>query len=671
MSAPYQGVAKRPKAARRKALPKGSRLVVIGNGMVSCKLCQLLVDAGLNKRLEITIIGRETLPAYDRINLSKFVDSKNADQLILKNQSWYEEHGIQLLLGTEVSSVEQSLKTVRLSNGQSLNYDLLVFATGSRPFVPPIEGSDLPNVFLYRTVQDLETIVAAAHGKQQATVIGGGLLGIEAAQAIQKLGLDAAIVERAAFLMPRQLNQKAANLLQSSVAEQNIALHLGKSSTTITQTGDRLKVSFNSQESFETDLVIISAGITPNSELAAAAGLSVGVRGGIVVDHQLETEDPNILAIGECALLNGRIYGLAAPGYAMARHLVDRIAGKRMEPFPEPDLSTRLKMLGVDVVTIGDSLEEGRQIEFESDGIYRMLIMNGRGELKGGLGVGPWPEAGKVQSLFLDGHRIREKEQDHFLKEGVLAPGGGTTPVNQWPDERVVCNCMAINKGQLVSCLAKCHNDPDQIASATGASTVCGSCRPLLEELCGSTTSPKKAIGTRSLLTASSLALLGVLVTIFAPPMAMAESVESWWYQVDKFWRDNVIKQITGYSLMAIFLIGLLISLRKRFKWFRIGHFAHWRVFHAVFGIVALIALFIHTGFRFGHNLNFWLMFTFVGLNLLGAFAGIVSALESTGTSSTALVARRFRPVLTYAHLVLFWPLPVLLVFHILSVYLY
>ena len=151
----------------------------------------------------------------------------------------------------------------------------------------------------------------------------------------------------------------------------------------------------------------------------------------------------------------------------------------------------------------------------------------------------------------------------------------------------------------------------------------------------------------------------------------MADSVESWRYRVDQFWRDNVIKQITGYSLMGIFLIGLLLSLRKRFKWFRFGHFAYWRVFHTAFGVVALIALFIHTGFRFGHNLNFWLMFTFVALNLLGALAGIFAAIESKGTTKAALTARRFRPALTYLHLALFWPLPVLLTFHILSVYFY
>lgn len=638
--------------------------------MVGAKLCEYLTASKLSSLLDITIIGKEPLPAYDRINLSSFVEHRSADQLIIKDESWYRENNLTLLTGTEVTEVEPKLQCLTLSDGQKLNYDFLVFATGSRPFVPPIPGSDDERVLLYRSIDDLEKIIAQAEGKSKAAVIGGGLLGLEAAQAVQKLGLQAAVIERASFLMPRQLNAPASQLLQKSIEAQDIQLFLGQESTTVVPTDNGLTLQFPEDQSYHCDLVVISAGITPNSELAKDAGLEVGLRGGIVVDQHFETSAENVFAIGECALLDGNIYGLAAPGYSMARHLVARLEGQKIKPFPEPDLSTRLKMLGTDVITIGDPLEEGRRLEFSTEDRYRMLILGPKGELRGGLGVGEWPEGGKVQSLYAEGQLIQKKEQESFLEEGILHPGNEITPIAQWPEERIVCNCMGVTKGQLVSCLAKCQNKPALLAAETSASTVCGSCEPLLEELCGATTTSKPR-GARALLVCSTIALLAVLLAIFLPPPAMADSVESWRYRIDQFWRDNVIKQITGYSLMAIFLIGLLLSLRKRFKWFRFGHFAYWRVFHTAFGVVALIALFIHTGFRFGHNLNFWLMFTFVALNLLGAFAGILAAIESKGTTKAALTARRFRPALTYAHLVLFWPLPVLLTFHILSVYLY
>ena len=220
-----------------------------------------------------------------------------------------------------------------------------------------------------------------------------------------------------------------------------------------------------------------------------------------------------------------------------------------------------------------------------------------------------------------------------------------------------------------MACLERCQSDPDRIASATGASTICGSCRPLLDQLCGTTptTSIKKKSVT-GLLVSSIISLAVVSYALATSPAEMATSVESFWYQVDQLWRDKILKQISGYTLTAIFTIGLLISMRKRITWFNWGTFANWRFFHSAFGLTSLGLLWVHTGFHFGTNLNWWLMFVFVTLNLLGSVAGILAALEAKNTSEKA---RRFRPLLTKAHIFLFWPLPILLTFHILSVYLY
>jgi len=538
-------------------------LLVVGNGMVGAKFCEYLVQEKLARSLEVKVVGAEPLPAYDRIRLSTYVGNRDISKLVLYPESWYADHGIGLLTGNAVEAIDRGKKEVLLSDGSRIGYDVLVLATGSRPFVPPIEGADLPGVFFYRTVADLDAIIAATEGSKEATVIGGGLLGLEAVQAVQKLGLSTAIVERARFLMPQQLNEAASRLLEKIVRSQDIALHLGVGSTTISRCGGRLNLCFDGEGRRGSDLVIISAGITPNSELAEDCGLPVGVRGGVVVDGYFGTEDDSIFAIGECALLNGRTYGLAAPGYAMARHLAGRLGGKKMASFPEPDLSTRLKMLGAEVITIGRPLEEGRRIEFSSDGHYRMITLGVGGLLEGGLGVGPWPEAGKIQTLYAERALIREKERHYFEQEGVLSSDGDQLDVSHWPEERVVCNCMSIKKGKLVNSIEACGRDPDRLASLTGASNVCGSCRPLLEQLCGTPVSVQKQVAGRSLFTVSVLAVFAVLATLLISPPAVADSVESWEYQIEQLWRDSVIKQITGYTLTAIFMAGLLISLRK------------------------------------------------------------------------------------------------------------
>ncbi len=667
----YASRKKRRRASGGLRLDDGSRIVVVGNGMVGHRFCRELVGLELTEKFSVTVVGEEDVAAYDRIQLSGYVDHQDPDRLLLDPESWYEENSITLQLGKAVESIDRDGQEVILEGGETLPFDLLILATGSRPAVPPIEGIQLPEVYLYRTLADIAKITDAATGKKSAFIIGGGLLGLEAAQAVQKLGLQVSVVERARFLMPQQLNETAAGYLEKEITKQGIRVFTGQGETRIEEADNGLTLQLTGRGEYQADLVIVSAGITPNSELAETADLKVGARGGVVVNDQLETEDERIFAIGECALFGGRIYGLAAPGFAMARHVAKRIAGEKTMSFPTPDTSTRLKMLGVDVVTVGDALEDGEIIEFESDEVYRMLVLGPRGRLRGALGVGKWEESGKIQTFFQEEARLKNAEKRYFEKEGVLSFGSGETPVAQLPESRIICNCLGVSKGTLMTCLEKGDPDPGRLAEETGASTICGSCDPLLQQLCGINVPRKRPVASRGLLAASGLALLAVIVTFLAPPVEMAKSVESWWFKVDVFWRDRVTKQITGFSLAGLFFAGVLFSLRKRLPWFRIGHFARWRFFHAAFGLTALIVLFFHTGFRFGHNLNFWLMLTFVLLNLLGAGAGIIAAVESFGTSSAALRARQLRPFFTWAHIVLFWPLPVLLLFHILSVYLY
>lgn len=645
-------------------------LVVVGNGIASLRFCEEAVATGLTRNFRIKVIGGESHPAYDRVRLSHYVKDRSPESLIFHPAEWYQENGITLHTGDPVAAIYPEASRVVTGNGSEFHYDELVLATGSSAFVPPIPGVDLPGVFVYRTLADLDGIIAAAQGARSAAVIGGGLLGLEAAQALGHLGLAATIIERARFPMPRQLNATAGDMITRRIEALGLAFRGGFSTKEIRRTDGRLELLAEDGAVIGADLIVISAGISPNSDIAADAGIPCGVRGGVIVDDALLTSDPHIHAIGECALHRGQIYGLAAPAAAMARHVARKLAGKKTRPFGAPDLSTRLKMLGVEVVVIGNALDRGDAIEFSTEDGYRLITMDAKRVPVGALGIGEWAESSLVHSWYSEGRALRDREIKRFVSTGLFESGATGASVTTWPDERLVCNCAHVSKGALCHAMARGACSPDKLAAVTGASTVCGSCRPLVEELCGAPLSARRGLSPMFLIVMGVAALL-VIAAVFIVRIPHATSVETWHYRLDKWWSETLSKQITGYSLLAASLFGLLISLRKRFPRFRFGAFAKWRVFHAAFGLVSLAVLFAHTGFRFGSNLNATLMASFVGLNLLGALAGVAAGLETRGSPRAAMFSRRIRPGLTIAHYVFFWPLPVLLAFHIASVYLY
>lgn len=642
--------------------------------MVGARLCEKLAASRFTAENCVLVFGEEPRPAYDRVRLSSYVLNRDPSRLELFPASWYEENGFELKTGNRIASIDTEKKTVTDSKGISYEFGSLVFATGSFPFVPPFPGHDLDSVYVYRTIEDLDEICAAAAGAKSAAVIGGGLLGLEAAQALQYLKVkDIHIIELARFLMPQQLNPDASNILLQSIESQGFDLHLGTKTTAIESKKGKLHITLDGSDDVDVDLLIVAAGVRPQSRLAADAGIALGGRGGIKVNNQLETEIPGIYAVGECAEHENRVYGLAAPGFHMAEILAQRLSGNKKALFTGADTSTRLKMMGVDVVTLGDPLQPGDNITYQGDNEYRHLSFDSKLRLQGALFVGSWSEIGQVQTAILQKQKLKTRQREHFESTGQIWSDGGTCSVTTWSDKAIVCNCMQVTKGSLCQLITEGCRDIDALSSQTGAGTVCGSCRPLVAELAGEVL-PASATATpksRALLWFSAVAILAALAVIFTPSLSVPGSVEDPWYKFDFIWRDFVAKQVTGYTLLALSVIGLVMSLRKRLSWFTWGSFINWRAFHAAFGTLSLIGLFAHTGFKFGENLNFWLMFVFVILNVLGAIAGIIASLEVRGTGRAAVYARRLRPSLTWAHLVFFWPFPILLCFHILSAYLY
>ncbi|MEM6278393.1 MAG: FAD-dependent oxidoreductase [Verrucomicrobiota bacterium] len=648
------------------------KLVVVGNGMVGASFCEKLVALGLDEQFEIHVFGEEPRPAYDRVRLSNYVLNHDPARLELLSKEWYESHGIHLHLEERVVSLVPEEKRLTTDQGESHRFDHVVLATGSRPFEPPIPGIDLSNIFVYRTIEDLEQICEAAKGAKSAAILGGGLLGLEAAQALQHLEVESIhVVELANFLMPQQLNPEASDALLQSVEQQGLTLHLGERASGFEKSKDSLTVKLE-KASIDVDLVVVAAGIRPRSELAESSGIELGGRGGIRVDDSLMTSADSVYAIGECAEHRNRIYGLAAPGFRMAEVLAKHLAGKSKVKFEGADTSTRLKMLGVDVITVGNPLQPGKTSEYKNEANYRLLSFDPKGRLSGALIVGSWSEAGQVQAAIQQGRKLRPRHIKEFEETGIIWSESENVSATSWPSEAIVCNCMQVSKATICDQIDSGTRDVEQIKNCTGAGTVCGSCCPLIAELAGEVITEKRGfLSSRFLLAISSSALLLALIIFLFPPLPIAQSVTEGWYQVESIWRDFVAKQITGYTLMGMSALGLVLSLRKRIRWFRFGDFLNWRAIHAGFGLASLFALFAHTGFQFGDNLNFWLMFVFVLLNLLGAFAGIIASLEVRGTGRIAIYARRLRPSLTWAHIVLFWPFPILLGFHILSVYLY
>jgi NADPH-dependent 2,4-dienoyl-CoA reductase/sulfur reductase-like enzyme/bacterioferritin-associated ferredoxin len=479
-------------------------LIIIGNGMMSFRLCQKLVECGAEKLLEIVVFGEEPRPAYDRVHLTDLLSGKTADDLTLAPPSWYAEHGIALYLGDPVVEINTDDCLVRSASGLVVPYDRLVFATGSRPFVPPIPGVELPGVFVYRTVEHLHAIMDHGYGVERAAVIGGGLLGLEAAKAIYDLGLEVHVIESGAGLMHRQLDAAGSGLLKSKIEELGVRVHLGKQTARIEEARasdpdaeeGELRVRFADGGSLIVNMVVISAGIRPRGELAGATGLALARNGGIIVDDRLTTSDPRIFAVGECAVHRGVTYGLAFPGYKMVDNLVDNLVGGTAT-FQGADLSAKLKLMGITVASLGDHDEKDRPNttvnSFLAHGAYRKVVMR-EGRIVGAITVGDWENLDRVREAIEQPRVVSFWDMRRFRSTGNLWLKSESAPIADWPPDAMVCGCLRVNRGTLSLAQLDGCATVDELCARTGAGTMCGSCKPLLAELLSGDAGPPSTV---------------------------------------------------------------------------------------------------------------------------------------------------------------------------------
>lgn len=465
-------------------------LIVIGNGMVGHKFLEAMIASGANDKWNLITFCEEPRVAYDRVNLSSYFAGKTAADLSLVEPGLYQENGIQIHIGDKAVAIDREQKVVTSANGLTVAYDKIVLATGSYPFVPPIKGNDATGTFVYRTIEDLEAISAYAKNCKVGVVVGGGLLGLEAANAIKNMGLNTHVVEFAPRLMPVQIDDAGGTILRSRIEELGVSVHPSKSTTQIvSEDGKVVKMTFADNSELATDMIVFSAGIRPRDELAKNCGLSLGDRGGIIVNDYCQTSDSDIYAIGECALYQNRIYGLIAPGYQMANVVADVLNNITTSSFTGADMSTKLKLLGVDVASFGDAFAKtpGAKEFAITDtvkGVYKKLVLNADGSLLlGGILVGDASAYGTLLQFVQNQIALPPHPEDLLLppREGTTPVGMGVTSL---PDTAQICSCNNVSKGQICSTIRDHHlTDVSSVKKCTKAGTGCGGCVPLVTDL--------------------------------------------------------------------------------------------------------------------------------------------------------------------------------------------
>ncbi|MFC9703313.1 nitrite reductase large subunit NirB [Streptomyces sp. NPDC056943] len=478
------------------AAQRTQTLVLIGHGMVGHRLLEALAERGAladpadpaGPGWRVTVLAEEDVPAYDRVHLSSVFTGTDPNQLGLSTPEFLTGHGIDLRLGDPAEQIDTAARTVTTTSGAVVAYDALVLATGSYPFVPPIPGADAPGCFTYRTLYDVDALTTYSEAEEARTgvVIGGGLLGLEAAGALRTLGLATHVVEFAPRLMPLQVDDGGAAALRSTIESMGVAVHTGVGAAEVETDADG-QVSglrLSSGERLPADVIVFSAGVRPRDRLAREAGLAVGDRGGVAVDERCRTTDPYVYAIGECAQTSdGRVYGLVAPGYQMAEAVADQLAGDGTTVFTGADTSTKLKLLGADVASFGDPFAGGPQateIVFSDgrEGVYKKLLLGPEGQLLGGILVGDADAYGSLKPHA--GRRLPAPPEAFLLP--ATASGTELPGADALPDDAVVCSCHNVTKGAVAGAITE-HGltDIGGIKRCTKAGTGCGGCVSALQ----------------------------------------------------------------------------------------------------------------------------------------------------------------------------------------------
>lgn len=465
------------------------RLAIIGNGMVGHRYIEELVDKADMENFEVTVFCEEPRIAYDRVHLSSYFSHHTADELSLVKEGFYEKHGINVLIGERAITINRAQKIIYSNTGREIKYDKLIMATGSYPWVPPIKGNEGKDCFVYRTIEDLKTIEATAKRSKSGVVVGGGLLGLEAAGALKALGVETHVIEFAPVLMAEQLDRQGGEQLRNKIEKLGVKVHTGKNTKEILAEGTEARNTMNFADgtSLEVDFIVFSTGIRPQDKLAMQCGLATGRRGGIAINNTCLTSDEDVYAIGECASWNEIFYGLVAPGYKMAQVAVSHLIGED-KTFEGADMSAKLKLLGVKVGSIGDA--NGRTPNCksyvyldENEEVYKRIIVSEDGKkLLGAVLVGDTSDYGNLLQLKLNDMDL-PKHPDTLILPAHAGAEKPSMGADSLPETAVICSCFDVTKGKIATAVADGHTTLGEIKAVTGAGTGCGGCIPLITQV--------------------------------------------------------------------------------------------------------------------------------------------------------------------------------------------
>lgn len=614
----------------------------------------------------IILFGDEPYLPYDRVKLSNLLAGKDtAESLRLPFEQLETDPNFQYF-NAEITEIKPDEHQVIDKQGACYQYAKLILATGSRPHVPEIPGVDLEGVFTFRNMRDSERLKARTLRSRHTVILGGGLLGIEAARALRQHSTQITLIQQAPRLMDRQLDDTAAALLQTQIESQQIKVITAKGVRKIDGYQRVESITLRDGSEIHCDTVLISAGIRPNMEIARNAWIKVGR--GIHVNDQLQTSDPDILAIGECAEHRGQLYGLASPGLEQAAIAANFLTGHESQ-YLGSNMLAKLKLMDTPVFSMGDVDDENgnstKTLIFKNKASdYRKIYLH-KNRLIGAIAIGDWSEIPRLQELITHHKKVQPWQQLRFKLNGFLWNPSDAQNPHQWPETAIICNCNGVSRGTLSEAIEDGCYTILSLSSATRAGTTCGSCTPLLQLMIGETEPVQAEYGWRTLITNGILTLAICSALIMTPGLSTNDSVQGG-FKLEHIWNDSLIKQISGFSLISITLLGLMMSLRKRVSKLQLGNFSSWRLLHVLFGTSAIALLIAHTGFHHGSNLNNLLFINFLSISIVGALAGGVIALQYRLSNR---FGRALRNIWFWAHLLLTWPLPALLGFHILSVY--
>jgi nitrite reductase (NADH) large subunit len=638
-------------------------IVVVGAGPVGVR-----VVSELRRRCPaqpLILYGDEESEPYDRVQLSSFLMGDVPEEALFRGMRLEPSDLLTTRLGLRVTAIDRAARRLRDSRGDTQAFSTLILATGSTPHVPDIPGIALPGVFKFRDWRDTQRLCARRTRARCAVVLGGGLLGLETARAMRRFHTEVTVIEHNPQLMPRQLDAAAGDALRRHVESLGVRVLLGEGVRRVRGHQGVEAVELQSGALIVCDTIVLATGIRSRVELALQSGIAVNR--GIRVDDELRTSDAAIFAIGECAEHRGIVHGLVGPGLEQAAVAAGVIAGARVR-YTGSIAATKLKVAGLQVFSAGHMAQNDvpadsrRRVWTGEDGVVTSLVTS-HGRLLGACGVGTTQQYQALREAVEQQRRIAPWLLWRHRRTGRLWRDRDDDDVARWPAETVICNCAAVSRGALSRAISGGCGTVESVGQSTGAATACGSCRPLVLRLLSGSASVPAVRGAPALIFCATLAALIALVALtgwnLQDPVSVAPAGE-----LPAFWRDFDFKQISGYALVTMVLCSLAITWRKRVRGLRAGDTALWRIAHVGLAAAAGLVLLAHTAGRIGINLNLALSLSFLTALFLGALSAVMVAREHRGVQA---VRRRRR--MTWIHLALTWPLPSLLLAHIVKAY--